>query len=394
MDDRSYHGRKSARKSADTPWVRMPADALDELVAFVVARVDGEWPACAVVADLVAHQDKAARPHRQVSFPSRRNLASRWGWSDRKTRTMLADESAWKDPSKILDVPSASQPRPSGVPAASQPRPTENERTPSIMEEASQPRPNDVPSASRPRPNRVHTRVDPQPPSTSTTNSSKEDATADADAHTPRAASDAAVQAHALRVIEEIRQKPVAMGGSVGDRKALTALWKSGGRPDPEAFFDDLVLVAKAFRECPDPLFARDVRAEGWASGTDRHRSVATLCVQSRLDDRIDAATRWRDSGYKSTSTTSVARAAGQPATTSGEAEWDAMAPHLARVAARGLRTTKSPSGALLGNTDDEHARRLAAFEAVGGFVTWQRAENDYQRDQIRKRWIAAWGSR
>ena len=76
----------------------------------------------------------------------------------------------------------------------------------------------------------------------------------------------------------------------------VLALMRAVGVTDRDSlsvFLGDWMLVARAARECPHGLFSRDLRAEDWPEGFDRSRSVATLAVQMRWDDRLVAAKEW-----------------------------------------------------------------------------------------------------
>lgn len=83
--------------------------------------------------------------------------------------------------------------------------------------------------------------------------------------------------------------------------KAVLGLWKAVGYPDLESFGRDLKLVAEAARDCPDRVFARDIRAEGWPDGTDRHRDLGTICRQDRWDVRLVTARAWDAAGRPTT---------------------------------------------------------------------------------------------
>ena len=56
------------------------------------------WPRGLAVADLRFLQDQAMRPRGR--FPTRRQLAAVWCWSQSKVSRLLADVDAWSDPSK------------------------------------------------------------------------------------------------------------------------------------------------------------------------------------------------------------------------------------------------------------------------------------------------------
>jgi hypothetical protein len=76
------------------------------------------WPAEAVSMDLRwwADQERMGRRRR----PGRPTLARRWGWSDRRARTIMADAEQWGDP---FQRPARGQEPSSGRPAEDQPAP-------------------------------------------------------------------------------------------------------------------------------------------------------------------------------------------------------------------------------------------------------------------------------
>jgi hypothetical protein len=80
---------------------------------------------------------------------------------------------------------------------------------------------------------------------------------------------------------------------SKGNGSEILKLWRGLGCPPTEEFKADLAVVAHAARECPEELFARDIRAEGWKDGTNRSLSVSTLCVLRKFEERLLVATKW-----------------------------------------------------------------------------------------------------
>lgn len=82
---------------------------------------------------------------------------------------------------------------------------------------------------------------------------------------------------------------------------AILNLWRHDGKRPLAAFLRDLRLVAEAAHECPEPIFARDLRAEGWTGGTPRQHSPASVCRHERWEDRLHAAQRWHDAGRPAT---------------------------------------------------------------------------------------------
>jgi hypothetical protein len=96
-----------------------------------------------------------------------------------------------------------------------------------------------------------------------------------------------------VNVIAEVRQKVINPDRCGTDAKTILALYNRLDKPDPETFRRDLVAVVTWARESADKMAARDIRAEGWADGTDRHRDLGTLCRQDRWAARLEAAQRW-----------------------------------------------------------------------------------------------------
>lgn len=115
------------------------------------------------------------------------------------------------------------------------------------------------------------------------------------------------VAAMVLAIVAELR-RPVASpmaepapavdaGRCKGDAKEVLAMWTYLERPPLGEYAADLIAVIRAARPggCPDPLFARDIRAEGWPTGRDRHRDIVTLCRRERWERRLEMARRWTD---------------------------------------------------------------------------------------------------
>ena len=108
-----------------------------------------------------------------------------------------------------------------------------------------------------------------------------------------------------VQVVMDVRNEVLGTMGSPDScgtaSKAVLGLWKAVGYPDLESFGRDLKLVAEAARDCPDRVFARDIRAEGWPDGTDRHRDLGTICRQDRWDVRLVTARAWDAAGRPTT---------------------------------------------------------------------------------------------
>jgi len=97
-----------------------------------------------------------------------------------------------------------------------------------------------------------------------------------------------------LRILSAVKGREVTTARKTAQAAIANFIKKTG------ASVEEVELVARAFHKCPHPYFARDVRAEGWEGGTDRRKSLATLLVQSRWEDRLEAATEWQTTPAKS----------------------------------------------------------------------------------------------
>ena len=98
-----------------------------------------------------------------------------------------------------------------------------------------------------------------------------------------------------LRLWSAMLDEPDAVGDALGVSLAL----------DLADLVRLSVLLANAARDCPASIFARDLRAEGWPEGTDRHRVPAAVCrltppARSSGADylrRLEVAHRWHEAG-------------------------------------------------------------------------------------------------
>jgi hypothetical protein len=94
-------------------------------------------------------------------------------------------------------------------------------------------------------------------------------------------------------VIEAVTGRKPELARCKTEAQPILSLWRALGHPPLGEFLQDAKKIARAARECGDPLFARDVRAEGWEGGVDRSRSVSTLMVQKKWAERLDIAKAW-----------------------------------------------------------------------------------------------------
>jgi hypothetical protein len=100
-----------------------------------------------------------------------------------------------------------------------------------------------------------------------------------------------------LRIVEAVKGATVNPDKCVTVAPLVLSLWNKLRRPSPAAFEAEVRLVAEWAQQSPDPLAMRDICAIGWAEGTDRSRSVKTLCVHASWADRLDAAQAWAAKG-------------------------------------------------------------------------------------------------
>ena len=105
------------------------------------------------------------------------------------------------------------------------------------------------------------------------------------------------VAAMVVRCIEAVRGKMPNPDRCGTDAAPLLSLWRKLGKPPPEAFAAEFRTVVEWAALSRDPGAARDIRAEGWDTGKDRHADIATLCRQDRWGDRTTAAQAWEEAG-------------------------------------------------------------------------------------------------
>jgi hypothetical protein len=312
-------------------WVPMPADVWPLVVERLQA--SGEpWPEEACLFDLRWLHDQ-----RDGRLPGRPALCERWRVTDRTARRLLADTARWWDPKKgaapTARVQRVSSERPAGVQRASSERPATTRTNADDEPEASSARPADVQPVSSERPADVHTRV--EAPSPSPSPSHEEDTLCGASttatvgetppalvapeqptlvepasdgapdwarkAKRPKGVTPLALTGAVSRCLEAIRQRPTLPDRAGSDAKHVLGLWRAQQHPPLDGFVAALELVADWARRSPDKPAARDIRAEGWADGTDRRDSVATICRQDRWGDRLALAEAWDRRGRPTT---------------------------------------------------------------------------------------------
>lgn len=75
-------------------WAALPVDAWESVASALPRPWRDEW----AVGDLRYWQSVATAPGARQAFPSRTQLARRWGWSEQEVRGLLAHPAAWSDP--------------------------------------------------------------------------------------------------------------------------------------------------------------------------------------------------------------------------------------------------------------------------------------------------------
>ena len=138
------------------------------------------WPRGLAITDLRYLQDQAMRPRGR--FPTRRQLAAVWGWSQSKVSRLLADVDAWSDPAKReawdrwfddhRRGPKVDQERTKSEPKPDQNRTNRGRDKLHNRDSADQKRTKSEPEVDQERTKSDHTRVithsQPQPPLTTT----------------------------------------------------------------------------------------------------------------------------------------------------------------------------------------------------------------------------------
>lgn len=158
---------------------------------------------------------------------------------------------------------------------------------------------------------------------------------------------------------------PVDVEACGTDAVQVLKLWRKRRSKPLAEFVAGMRLVAEAARECPDGLFARDIRAEGWPDGTDRSRRVSTLCVQEKLVDRWVVAKAWKQE-----------QAEAQGHNTPAEAAWadvsfllEQSAPLAAMNRDAGKDDQVEPDVCLERGSVEAQKRRAACRQAAQGSV-------------------------
>lgn len=278
-------------------------------------QIAGPWPDVLVAFDLRFWADTKACDGRER--PSIRILGETWGWAKSKAERFINAPEKWADPYKQRDTSGTGvghQRDTSGtVDDGSTPKSVDDRDT-SGTRVGHQWDTSGTPSKGSRARTPTHTPTPTPPPSEGVT-------PVPAWARNVRLP-DGVARSDIVDVVVAAKDAAIGVPGNperAGTAsKAVLALWRAIGCPMLPAFRDELLLVIEAAKDCPDPLFARDIRAEGWVGGSDRHRDLGTLCRHDRWDVRLDAARRWDAAGRLTTATGGGARASPAPQRSGG----------------------------------------------------------------------------
>jgi hypothetical protein len=126
-------------------------------------------------------------------------------------------------------------------------------------------------------------------------------------------------------------------------------------------------------------------KGTGWDRAEYHAARGIKLTVFDHGDRLLSWARAWDKAGRPS-------RLTGVSSERAGLSPWDDMAPRL-RETSRGARVLPhNPTGIMLADDDTEHERRRQAWGKIGGVASWGRSTSDYERADIKRRWIAAYG--
>ena len=285
------------------PWVRMPTSVLDVLIG-MAEDIDGPWPVEAAIADLIRRQDLALHPFTPTKMISYREAAARWGWGEKRARLLIAAEDRWADPSKAVAWAVLRAGRSEGAAGAQEGRTEGAARTDEARESDKEGRSEGAAGA---REGRSEGDTGVGSTTTTTTTTTVETETQgrpeQPEPSTPAWASGerlptgvtrSALVAAVVACIAAVKAKPVNPDRCGTDAAQVLALWRKLERPPLDEFVADFTTVAKAAHHCPDPLFARDIRAVGWQGAKNREFDVTTIAVQARWSTRLDTAQQWQ----------------------------------------------------------------------------------------------------
>ena len=296
-------------------WTRCEREGKDGVLAAIAELVDAGVPVPSVLAIADLRVLRWLEQEGGPRVPPYRALAERWCWGPKRALLLLQNEARWSDPDGGVEgrkrgATRAQEGRNEGArgaqPMAGEPDQYDSEgargaqrgrnegargaqvgtRARSLLDTSTSTSTSTTTGAAPAPPSLVL--VPPQAPA--------EDSAPSWAAKVPHKGTTSAEYAnHVVRALSAIRGREGARCET--DARAVVGLWKALGRPPIGTLADELVLVAEWAQKSQEPMAARSLRAEGWAEGVDRSRSVQTLCRRDAWGDRLEAARRWQEHG-------------------------------------------------------------------------------------------------
>ena len=369
------------------PWDKMPAHEWRAARGWITEG-GRAWPDTLMFHDLRWWASQV-RSGLVRSIPSSRELAKAWCCSPGRARRVMRDEAGWQDSffSETNPEPTRAQPQRTTCPPS---RAQQQDLTEGLT--------TDEPAADQKVSTIDHRRgieqdlteqdlhTGPSKPGPGSLASLKWTS------NTPRTVDRTQLATACLRIAAAITGRPCEAIGAEGagrdiapkSAKTLAApvlsLLRALDWPDLATFEADALLLASAAQRCPEPLFARSLRAEGWPEGTDRSRSVRTLMVQDAWDERVEAARKWAGP-----TTHGAPSANGTPnGHPTGRQVWDLVCQWFNA----GEIGHRAKSGTL-GKTPEDHAHRKACIQRVGARNI--KTRDQYTERRLRDEFIAAY---
>ena len=363
-----------------------PVDCWDNMVATV--RESRPLDADEVVADLRWWEDRVRCDRKVKRIPSLTKLSKRWGWSVKLVRKALHDVEGWavavhlESSQAMVDAVTQRAPTFSGTKRAQEgmnrARNADENAGSTVPEETEWARSGHGVGTHARGSSIAEAEIKAEPPTPKGERPASPTISTTGWGDTPKRVDRQAYAALTLRALAAITGSEPNPKRCKTDARRIWALARSLDWPDPAEFEAELLLVADAAKRCPLPLFARDIRAEGWNGGVDRSTHVSTVTVQSKFGDRLRAAQKWLKAPAESTS---------KPETDDTSA----------RESAWRLLLSEARKGTQVIYTDDEGITPhiLAALALMGGSRTvFSSIRSAQKRDAlgwVHRDWQKAW---
>ena len=315
----------------DRPWIPMPVEGWEE-IAEVLAAASTPWPMAAAIVDLRWHADQV-RVGRKKSMPGVPFFSQRWQWSARQTRKLLkTDTHKWADSYRA-----ATGQRPISQRTVAAKANAQNKAKADSDRSATDQRPDSQRSQAVPfirardtitpehtahtadlksKSNPISSPVEREnqqvrgsaPPRTRMNKISLSTAGKNFSEHYPYQREELTeALGRACSAITGRRwcpdghdptgngHTPASLRSSGGEGWPLYRLLRQRGWPPLALWLEQVKLVSRAARECPDPLFANNIRGDDWPSKSDSSRSIREIAKLGKWLEWLDAAQRWAD---------------------------------------------------------------------------------------------------